>query len=78
MERSEVFYDQYGRQMRRIDYTNHGYGNRNDPKNYHSTPHTHLYEYGPGTVGGRNIMINHDWVFKYINIGEYDELGNIE
>ena len=60
MERSEVFYDQYGRQMRRIDYTNHGYGNRNDPKNYHSTPHTHLYEYGPGTVGGRNIMINHD------------------
>lgn len=60
LERSNIFYDQYGRQEKRIDYTNHGYGNRNDPKNYHSNPHTHIYEYGSGSIGGSNTKINHD------------------
>ena len=47
-ERSIVEYDQYGRQARRTDYTDHGYGNPPDPGDYHSSPHVHTREYGPG------------------------------
>ena len=48
LEESVIEYDQYGRQVKRTDYTNHGYGNQGKPAEYHSDPHTHTYEYGPG------------------------------
>ncbi len=47
LEYSEVKYDQYGRQIKRTDYTDHGYGDISKPKEYHSNPHSHSYEYGP-------------------------------
>ncbi len=47
VEKSVVEYDDYGRQVRRTDATDHGYGNPNRPE-YHSNPHEHTYEYGPG------------------------------
>lgn len=47
LEYSTIKYDQYGRQIQRTDYTNHGYGNPSAP-DYHSNPHVHDYEYGPG------------------------------
>ena len=42
LERSSVHYDQYGRQIERTDYTDHGY-----PEN-HENPHHHSTEYGRG------------------------------
>jgi len=36
-----IEYDQYGRQVERTYYTNHGYGNQGKPAEYHSDPHTH-------------------------------------
>jgi len=41
LEKSKVEYDQYGRQVRRVDNTSHGYSD-------HTSPHLHTYEYGPG------------------------------
>nr|WP_288144867.1 RHS repeat-associated core domain-containing protein [Hafnia paralvei] len=62
LEYSTVKYDQYGRQIERVDHTSHGYGNPSD-SDYHSNPHIHNYEYGPAyspkgkqtrtNVGGR-------------------------
>lgn len=58
LEYSTVKYDEYGRQVERIDYTDHGYGDPASP-DYHSTPHTHTYEYGPGySPKGKEIRIN--------------------
>ncbi|WP_313711359.1 hypothetical protein [Pseudomonas sp.] len=48
LEKSVIENDQYGRQVKRTDYTNHGYGNKGKPAEYHSDPHAHTYEYGPG------------------------------
>ena len=60
LEESHIYYDQYGRQVKREDLTNHGYGNKNSPE-YHSDPHTHTYEYGPGYgAKGKETRINHD------------------
>ena len=47
LETSTVEYDDYGRQVKRTDNTDHGYGDPSKP-DYHSTPHDHTYEYGPG------------------------------
>ncbi|MEE4915874.1 hypothetical protein V2K41_16500, partial [Pseudomonas alliivorans] len=59
MERLQ--YDQCGRQVKRTDYTNHGYGNQEKPTEYHSDPHTHIYEYGPGYgSNGKETRINND------------------
>ena len=33
-------YDDYGREIGWVDYTNHGYGNINSP-DYHTAPHWH-------------------------------------
>ncbi|MCU9532802.1 HINT domain-containing protein [Pseudomonas mosselii] len=61
LEKSVIEYDQYGRQVRRTDYTNHGYGNKEKPDEYHSDPHVHIYEYGPGySPKGSETRINND------------------
>ncbi len=61
LEKSVIEYDQYGRQVKRTDYTNHGYGNPEKPTEYHSDPHTHIYEYGPGYgANGKETRINND------------------
>jgi RHS repeat-associated protein len=61
LEKSEIKYDQYGRQVERKDFTNHGYGDASKPKEYHSDPHTHTYEYGPGYgPKGKETRINND------------------
>jgi filamentous hemagglutinin len=61
LEESVIEYDQYGRQVKRTDYTNHGYGNQEKPSEYHSDPHTHTYEYGPGYgSNGKETRINND------------------
>ena len=49
LERSHVKYDDYGRQIERVDYSNHGY-----PTN-HTIPHTHRYEYNQTYPQGRKI-----------------------
>ena len=60
LEVSHIYYDQYGRQIKRIDETNHGYGDKTKPKEYHSTPHTHTYEYGPNYGNnGKETRTNH-------------------
>lgn len=41
LEESVIEYDQYGRQVERTYYTNHGYRNQGKPAEYHSDPHTH-------------------------------------
>ncbi|GFM59948.1 hypothetical protein PSCICG_11080 [Pseudomonas cichorii] len=38
LENSVIEYDQYGRQVKRTDYTNHGYGNKEKPAEYNSDP----------------------------------------
>lgn len=61
LEKSVIEYDQYGRQVKRTDYTNNGYGNQEKPAEYHSDPHTHTYEYGPGYgANGKETRINND------------------
>lgn len=52
LETSTVEYDQYGRMIKRIDNTDHGY-----PQN-HSNPHTHEYEYTSATPGGKETRKN--------------------
>ena len=42
MEKSIASYDEYGRQIDRIDKTGHGYPDT------HTDPHRHKREYGPG------------------------------
>ncbi len=43
------------------DYTNHGYGDKGKPAEYHSDPHTHTYEYGPGYgPKGKETRVNND------------------
>lgn len=60
LEVSHIYYDQYGRQVKRIDETNHGYGDKTKPKEYHSIPHTHTYEYGPSYGNnGKETRTNH-------------------
>lgn len=61
LEKSVLEYDEYGRQVKRTDYTNHGYGDKGKPAEYHSDPHTHTYEYGPGYgPKGKETRINND------------------
>ncbi|MEE4677328.1 hypothetical protein V2K57_24135, partial [Pseudomonas alliivorans] len=61
LEESVIEYDQYGRQVKRTDYINHGYGNQEKPTEYHSDPHTHIYEYGPGYgSNGKETRIDND------------------
>ena len=61
LEESVIEYDQYGRQVKRTDYTNHGYGDQGKPAEYHSDPHTHTYEYGPGYgSNGKETRVNND------------------
>jgi hypothetical protein len=52
IEKSLVIYDNYGRQMYRIDYNNHARGSS------HSIPHLHEYIYGPGYALGFDIKWN--------------------
>jgi len=62
LEESVIEYDQYGRQIKRTDYTNHGYGDQGKPAEYHSDPHTHTYECGPGYgSNGKETRVNNDW-----------------
>ena len=49
-------YDDYGREIGWVDYTNHGYGNINSP-HYHTTPHWHEKIYNAQYPDG--IKINH-------------------
>ena len=49
LEKSHVKYDDYGRQVERVDYSNHGY-----PEN-HTNPHTHKYEYNQTYPKGYEI-----------------------
>lgn len=61
LKKSVIEYDQYGRQVKRTDYTNHGYGDKGKPAEYHSDPHAHTYEYGPGYgANGKETRVNHD------------------
>ena len=55
LEKSDVEYDEYGRQSKRRDYTDHGH-----PES-HSNPHDHKYEYGPGKdpTYGQGSTINY-------------------
>jgi len=47
LEESAIEYDQYGRQIKRTDYTNHGYGDKKSQRSIIPTP-TRTYDYGPG------------------------------
>jgi len=59
LETSKVEYDQYGRQVKRTDHTDHGYGDASKPREYHSDPHTHIREYGSGYgPKGKETRIN--------------------
>lgn len=58
LEHSEVEYDEYGRQRKRTDYTDHGYGDPRLGDRYHSNPHTHIYEYGLGKSHGQVHRFN--------------------
>ena len=49
-------YDDYGREIGWVDYTNHGFGNINSP-HYHTTPHWHEKIYNAQYPDG--IKINH-------------------
>ena len=49
LEKSNVKYDNYGRQIERVDYSDHGY-----PQN-HTNPHTHKYEYNQTYPKGHEI-----------------------
>lgn len=49
-------YDDYGREIGWVDYTNHGYGDINSP-HYHTTPHWHEKIYNAQYPDG--IKINH-------------------
>ena len=49
LEKSHIKYDNYGRQIERVDYSDHGY-----PQN-HTNPHTHHYEYNQTYPKGREI-----------------------
>ena len=49
-------YDNYGREIGWVDYTNHGYGDINSP-HYHTTPHWHEKVYNAQYRDG--IKINH-------------------
>ena len=49
LEKSHVKYDDYGRQVERVDYSNHGY-----PEN-HTNPYTHKYEYNQTYPKGYEI-----------------------
>lgn|GEM_PF-6529108 len=52
MENSRVIYDNYGRQVYRVDFSNHM-----RPLN-HSVPHLHQYEYGPMSSFGKESVFN--------------------
>ncbi len=52
MENSRVIYDNYGRQIYRVDFSNHM-----RPMN-HSTPHLHQYQYGPMSSFGKESVFN--------------------
>ncbi|EJE3221915.1 RHS domain-containing protein [Salmonella enterica] len=61
LEYSTVKYDEYGRQVERIDYTDHGYGDPSSP-DYHSNPHIHTHEYAREySFKGKEIRINLDF-----------------
>jgi hypothetical protein len=58
VETSTVHYDEFGRQVKRTDYTNHGFSDQAKPAEYHTDPHVHVTEYGPGYESGRSTRIN--------------------
>lgn len=47
-------YDDFGREIGWVDYTNHGYGNINSP-DYHTTPHWHERVYDAQNRDGMKI-----------------------
>lgn len=47
-------YDDYGREIGWVDYTNHGYGNINSP-DYHTAPHWHERIYDAIFRDGKKI-----------------------
>lgn len=49
-------YDDYGREIGWVDYTNHGYGDINSP-DYHTVPHWHERIYNSQYRDG--MKINH-------------------
>jgi len=52
-EKSNVKYDQFGRQIQRVDFSDHG------TPEYHSNPHTHMYDYSHSYMGKINeVRIN--------------------
>ena len=57
-------YDDYGREIGWVDYTNHGYGDINSP-HYHTTPHWHEKIYNAQYPDGIKInikqMLIHPW-----------------
>lgn len=52
IENSRVIYDNYGRQIYRVDFSNHM-----RPIN-HSVPHLHQYNYGPMSSFGQESVFN--------------------
>lgn len=52
MESSRVIYDNFGRQIYRVDFSNHM-----RPLN-HSVPHLHQYQYGPMSSFGKESVFN--------------------
>ena len=52
IESSRVIYDNYGRQIYRVDFSNHM-----RPLN-HSVPHLHQYQYGPMSSFGKESVFN--------------------
>lgn len=59
LEKSVIEYDEYGRMSKRTDYSDHGYGGSSKPREYHSDPHTHTYEYRPGfSEKGKETRVN--------------------
>ncbi|VVO50206.1 hypothetical protein PS865_00244 [Pseudomonas fluorescens] len=60
LEYSKIEYDEWGRMVKRVDYTDHGRNDPSDPKTFHTDPHTHTYQYGPGKGdNGQHTRINH-------------------
>ncbi|MFJ2279947.1 filamentous hemagglutinin N-terminal domain-containing protein [Pseudomonas sp. NPDC087803] len=60
LEYSKIEYDEWGRMVKRVDYTDHGRNDPSDPKTFHTDPHTHTYQYGPGKGdNGHETRVNH-------------------
>lgn len=68
-----IVYDDYGRETGRVDDTNHGYGDVNNP-NYHTVPHWYERMYNAQNRDGKKINYRTDRTRRW-EIS--DERGNV-